>query len=70
MPAEADIHIAQCAICKEWYHKSCEHIPDAVFRDPNCGWKCCIGVKGCTESPGIHIQVQFMVGALHVGIEY
>ena len=33
MPAEADEHMAQCTISKEWYHKSCEHILDAVFRD-------------------------------------
>lgn len=33
MRAEADKHMAQCTICKEWYHKSCEHIPDAVFSD-------------------------------------
>ena len=46
MPAEADIHMAQCTICKECYHKSCEHIPDTVFRDPNCDWKCTMCVKG------------------------
>ena len=46
MPAEADTQMSRCTICKEWYHKSCEHIPDAVFRDPNCDWKCTMCVKG------------------------
>lgn len=45
MPAEADTHMTQCTMCKEWYHKSCEHIPDSVFEDTDCEWKCTVCLK-------------------------
>ena len=35
MSAEADIHMAQCTIRKEWYHKSCAWPEIADMNDLN-----------------------------------
>ena len=33
MPDDGEERMAQCTGCKEWYHESCESIPQAVFKD-------------------------------------
>ena len=66
MPAEADTHMFQCTICKEWYHKSCEHIPDAVFRDPICDWNALCVPKDEMNRQGYTHMYNSWVGVLHV----
>ena len=31
-----------CSVCRKWYHKRCENIPVAIFRDEKkvAVWKC------------------------------
>ena len=33
MPNDGEERMAECTVCKEWYHESCENIPQAVFTD-------------------------------------
>ena len=32
--------MAKCKNCLEWFHKSCETIPEVVFQDSCLTWKC------------------------------
>ena len=40
MPDDKVEKMAQCCKCKEWYHKSCEKIPVAVFNKRGVTWNC------------------------------
>ena len=40
LPEFGSEKMAQCESCKEWYHQSCQKIPNTVFTDPNVDWKC------------------------------
>ena len=32
--------MAKCERCLEWFHKSCEDIPEVIFEDPSASWLC------------------------------
>ena len=34
------VPMAECDVCKEWYHQSCIDIPNEVFDKKNVHWKC------------------------------
>ena len=40
-----DKQMAQCDSCKQWFHRSCEIIPELVF-STNCHWEC----KTCSNT--------------------
>ena len=40
MPDDGEERMARCTGCKEWYHESCENIPQAVFKDDCNDWIC------------------------------
>ena len=46
MPDDKKEKMAQCCKCKEWYHKSCEKIPVAVFNNRGVTWNC----RSCSRS--------------------
>ena len=33
-------NMARCENCHEWYHQSCEDIPEMVFKDSTVDWQC------------------------------
>ncbi|XP_064382851.1 uncharacterized protein LOC135331569 isoform X2 [Halichondria panicea] len=47
MPEESieDDPMAECDVCKGWYHRSCLSIPNEVFQVDGVEWKC----EACTE---------------------
>ena len=47
MPDDGEERMAQCTGgCKEWYHESCENIPQTVFNDDSNDWKCKVCILG------------------------
>lgn len=50
MPDDGKERMAQCTGCKEWYHESCENIPQAVFKDDSHDWKCKVCIARETQS--------------------
>lgn len=32
--------MVECSLCKEWYHKECERIPEQVWTDVDYYWLC------------------------------
>ena len=51
MPNDGEERMAECTVCKEWYHESCENIPQAVFTDSSNDWKCKVCIAGEKQSP-------------------
>ena len=51
MPNDGEERMAECTVCKEWYHESCENIPQAVFTDSSNDWKCKVCIAGEKKSP-------------------
>ncbi|KAL5509803.1 hypothetical protein EMCRGX_G005233 [Ephydatia muelleri] len=51
MPNDGEERMAECTVCKEWYHESCENIPQAVFTDSSNNWKCKVCIAGEKQSP-------------------
>ena len=40
LPEEGNVSMAQCGVCKQWFHKHCVNIPDVVFTDSKVLWVC------------------------------
>lgn len=40
LPETTEEKMVQCMACFEWYHQSCESVPDDVFDDSKTEWKC------------------------------
>ncbi len=40
LPDNNEEKMAECSICKEWFHKSCLQVPTEVFDDDSCIWSC------------------------------
>lgn len=40
LPEQEGDRMAQCGSCDEWYHKTCQKIPEVVFSDQDADWKC------------------------------
>ena len=40
LPEERGDKMAECDVCKTWYHQHCMDIPDDVFGDSEVPWKC------------------------------
>ena len=45
MPEERGDKMAECDVCKTWYHQHCMDIPSDVFGDSEVPWKC----KACAS---------------------
>ena len=50
MPDDGEERMAQCTGCKEWYHESCENIPQAIFKDDSNDWKCKVRISRDKQS--------------------
>ena len=40
LPEEKGDKMAECYVCKTWYHQHCMDIPNDVFGDSEVPWKC------------------------------
>ena len=40
LPEEKGDKMAECDMCKTWYHQHCMDIPDNVFDETDVPWKC------------------------------
>ena len=45
LPEERGYKMAECDVCKTWYHQHCMDIPSDVFGDSDVPWKC----KACVD---------------------